>query len=108
MSSIDYEEDVEQLQRVWRDIKCSSGKGKGKGKAKNVNDSTQCRTNESKGQLNGKKLRVVVSDQNLKKIMKRQDDGVINIITRPTKTNNDPILANIQEIAPEILLLTNP
>lgn len=61
-----------------------------------MNDSTQCRTNDSKGQQNGKKLRVVVSDQNLKKTMKREDDGVIKVVTHPIKAVNDAIHGNIQ------------
>ncbi len=61
MSQMDYEEDLQQLQRVWRDIKQPSNKVN----RKNQNDSTQCRTNESKKQ-NGKKCRVLVSDQNLR------------------------------------------
>ena len=89
MQQLDYEEDVQQLSRLWQQIKRPNQPNPKRADSKN--ESTQVKTNcDSKLHPSDKKLKVIVSDKNLKKNMRspqhnqRQPD-VIEVATRPQK-----------------------
>lgn len=109
MEEIDYEDDVNQLKRVWQQMKHSNHPHSKKNDSKNES-STQAKTHcDSKIMKKEKKVKVIVSDQNLRRTFKSHNhQDVIEVTTHPQQTHADPIKAQSNNMTPQKLLLSNP
>ena len=109
---VDYEEDVDNLKRVWAEIK-EPNRRTAKEALARTQTATQTKVNQERigKPQKDKKHKVIVSEQNMKDTVrnpKLNPATVIEVVTKPEKRLSDPIRNERNISAPNHLVMSNP